>query len=74
MDRMLPIKRAIFLEFQLFLSISPVFAGGIVFALTVTALKRYQFHYLFLARHILSPKPLTCGPFSLVVIVQIRSI
>ena len=56
MDRMLTVKRTIFLEFQLFLGIPPVFACGVVFPLAFAALERYQFHNLFLARHFLSPK------------------
>ena len=59
MNRVLPVKRAILFEFQLLLGIPPVLAGGIVFPLTFGALKRYQFHHLFFARHI--PSPTTCG-------------
>jgi hypothetical protein len=55
MNRMFPVKRAILLKFQLFLGIPPVFTGGIVLPLALGALERYQFHHLFLARHIPSP-------------------
>ena len=55
MNRVLPVKRTILLKFQLLLCIPPVFTGGIVFPLALGALKRYQFHHLFLARHIPSP-------------------
>jgi hypothetical protein len=51
-DSMLSVKRTVFFEFQFFLGVPPVLAGGIVLPLTFTALKRYQFHYLFLACHI----------------------
>jgi hypothetical protein len=35
---MFPVMRAIFFEFQFFLNIAPVFAGGIVAPLTFAAL------------------------------------
>jgi hypothetical protein len=45
---MLAVKRAILAKLQLFLRITPVFAGGIVLPLTFTALQRYQFRRRFL--------------------------
>jgi hypothetical protein len=59
---MLPIKGTIFTEFQFFLSIPPVFLGGIIPPFTLTALERHQLHDLFLTRHVylLSETPLTC--------------
>jgi hypothetical protein len=48
---MLPVKRTIFLEFQLFLDIPAIFAGSIVASLALTALQGYQLNHLFLACH-----------------------
>jgi hypothetical protein len=39
MKRMLAVMRAVFLEFQLFLNITPVLAGGIITPLALAALK-----------------------------------
>jgi hypothetical protein len=39
MERMLAVMRAIFFEFQFFLDIAPVFAGGIIAPFTFSALK-----------------------------------
>jgi hypothetical protein len=50
-DSMLSVKRTVLFEFQFFLGVSPVFAGGIVLALALSALKRYQFHHLLLTCH-----------------------
>jgi hypothetical protein len=55
MERMFPVKGAIFVEFQLFLGIAPVFAGSIIPPLALTTLQSHQFHRSLLARHI---KPL----------------
>ena len=49
---MFSFKRTVFLKFQLFLGISPVFACSVVSSLAFAALKGYQFHNLFLTRHI----------------------
>jgi len=43
--------RTIFLELQFFLNIAPVLAGRIIAPFTLSALKRYQFHHILLARH-----------------------
>jgi len=56
MNRVFAIKRTVFFKFQFFLAVSPVFAGGIVSPFTFAALEGYQFHRLFLACHILTPK------------------
>jgi hypothetical protein len=48
---MLSVVRAIFLEFQLFLYIAPIFAGRVIAPLALTALKSYQFHRCLFARH-----------------------
>jgi hypothetical protein len=55
MERMLAVKRAILVQFKLFLSIPPVFLGSIVSPFAFTTLKRNQFHSRLFTRHI---KPL----------------
>ena len=54
---MLSFKRTVFIEFQFLLGITPVFLGGIIPPFAFAALKRNQFHNLFLARHILLLRP-----------------
>jgi hypothetical protein len=49
---MFPVKGAIFVEFQFFLGIAPVFTGGVIPPFTLTALQSYQFHRRIFARHI----------------------
>ena len=49
--RMLPVKGTVLLEFQLFLGVPPVLAGGIIAPLALAALERHQFYRLFFARH-----------------------
>jgi hypothetical protein len=49
---MLPVKGTVFLEFQLFLGIPAVFAGGIIAPFALTALQGYQLNRCFLACHI----------------------
>ena len=51
MNRVLTVKGTILFEFQLFLGVPPVFAGGIISPLTLAALERNQLHHLFLACH-----------------------
>jgi hypothetical protein len=51
MDRMFTLMGAIFLEFQLFLKITSIFAGGIIAPFALTALQGYQFHRRLFARH-----------------------
>ena len=52
---MFPVKRTVFFEFQFLLGGPPVFAGGIVPPFALAALKRYQFHNLFLTlSHVIS--------------------
>jgi len=46
-QRMLPVKGTIFFEFQFFLDIPAVFAGGVITPFALTALKGYQFHRCF---------------------------
>jgi len=48
---MFPVKRTIFVQFQFFLRIPPVFLGGIIPPFTFAALQRNQFHHLLLASH-----------------------
>jgi len=48
---MFTIKGAILSEFQFFLDIAPVFACCVIASFAFTALKSYQFHYCFFARH-----------------------
>ena len=72
MDRMLSVKWTVFFEFQLFLSIPPVFACGIVFPFALSALERYQLHYLFLTRHILLLRLLTSRLFYLYNTIAIK--
>jgi hypothetical protein len=55
---MLPVKGTIFVQFQLFLTIPPVFLGGIISPFTLAALERHQLHSLFFTRHITSAIPL----------------
>jgi hypothetical protein len=50
-EGVLPVKGAIFLEFQLFLDISAVFTGGIIAPFALAALQGYQFNRCFLACH-----------------------
>jgi hypothetical protein len=47
MDRMFAVEGAIFLEFQFFLGIPPIFFGGIIFPFTLTALQGDEFHRCF---------------------------
>jgi hypothetical protein len=49
---MLPVKGAIFAEFQLFLSIPPVFLGGIIAPFALSTLQGYQFHRSLFACHV----------------------
>jgi hypothetical protein len=48
---MLAVMRAIFLEFQLFLDIAPVLAGGIVTPFALSTLKRNQFNHILFTSH-----------------------
>jgi hypothetical protein len=48
---MFPVKGAIFTQLKLFLSVSPVFRGGVVPPLTLGTLQGYQFNRRFLACH-----------------------
>ena len=50
-ERVLPLMGTVFLELQFFLNITPVLAGRIIAPLTLSALKRYQFHHILFARH-----------------------
>jgi hypothetical protein len=52
MQRMFPIKGAIFIKFKFFLGIPPVFFGRIVFPFTFAALQGHQFYRSFFGRHI----------------------
>jgi hypothetical protein len=52
---MLPIKGTVLIQFQLFLGVPPILGGGVIPPLTFAALKRHQFHDLFLARHTPTP-------------------
>jgi cellulose synthase/poly-beta-1,6-N-acetylglucosamine synthase-like glycosyltransferase len=50
---MFPVKGAIFVKFQLFLGIAPVYLGGIVFPFTFIAMQRNKFYScLFTLCHI----------------------
>jgi hypothetical protein len=49
---MFPIKGTIFTQFQLFLSIPPVFLCGVIPPFALAALKRYQLYGLLFTRHI----------------------
>jgi hypothetical protein len=49
---MFPVKGAVFLEFQLFLGIPPVFFGGIITPFALSALQGYQFHRGLFACHV----------------------
>jgi hypothetical protein len=51
-ERMLPVKGTIFVEFQLFLGVPAVFAGSIITPLALAALQGHQFNYLLFACHI----------------------
>jgi hypothetical protein len=51
---MLPVKGTIFLEFQLFLGIPAVFAGGIIASFALTALQGYQLNHRLLTCHTLT--------------------
>jgi hypothetical protein len=53
--RVLPVKGTVFAKFQFFLGVAPVFLGGIIAPLALTALQGYQFYCRFLARHISTP-------------------
>jgi hypothetical protein len=53
-ERMLPFKGTIFLEFQLFLGIPAVFTGCVIPPFAFTALQSYQFNHLFFACHTLT--------------------
>jgi hypothetical protein len=50
-ERVFSVMGAIFLEFQFFLDIAPVFAGGIVAPFTLGTLQRYQLHRCLFTRH-----------------------
>ena len=52
-DSVFSVKGTVLFKFQLFLGITPVFAGSIVFPLAFTTLEGYQLNHLFLTRHIL---------------------
>lgn len=51
MQGVFPVKRAVFIEFQLFLHIPPVFFGSVIFPLTFAALEGDEFHRRLLTRH-----------------------
>jgi hypothetical protein len=57
MQGMFPIKGAILIQLQLFLHISPVFLGGIIFPLTFSTLKRDKLHRRLFSRHNKTPYP-----------------
>jgi hypothetical protein len=52
MNSMLPVIRTILFEFQFFLEVAPVFAGGIIAPFALGTLQGNQFHRSFLTRHL----------------------
>jgi hypothetical protein len=51
MERVFPVMGTVFLKFQFFLDITPVFAGGIVAPFAFGTLQGNQFHSRLFTRH-----------------------